>query len=320
MGTVVIQAVVVLTMVGITFGLVESHVSTTSNANLRTLPCYFALFILAQLFHLVLTFDALRLRNIIQVIGLLLFQGAITIFAGIQIEQTHTALVTNPGANCQQYYVTCSGPGSLWSVLAPFQVVTPVISGVSFIILCYFAWKLYHEFGWAVFRMVGADPQLKNMFRYYQIMIVLLKFDYFAFIGVTMQLLILVVTHNSAQFVLTIIALPVVFVLLLACGVAVTKEIKWLMLISMALMLTSEAYFIYKFTRLFEPQTKGEYVTTRKTLGVFLGAAFLLLLSTFCVSIKCFRDFNKGLKSGKIRDNIDPMEGGEPLRERISIE
>ena len=46
---------------------------------------------------------------------------------------------------------------------------------VSLVVLCYFAWKLYHEFGWAVFRIVGADPQLKRMFRYYQIMIVLLK-------------------------------------------------------------------------------------------------------------------------------------------------
>jgi hypothetical protein len=34
---------------------------------------------------------------------------------------------------------------------------------VSLGVLIYFAWKLYQEFGWAVFRMVGADPELKGM-------------------------------------------------------------------------------------------------------------------------------------------------------------
>ncbi len=202
-----------------------------------------------------------------------------------------------------------------------------------------------------------------------------------------MQLLILVVERDSTQFVLTLIALPIVLLLLIACGVAVAREIKWLMLTSMGLMLTSEAYFIYKFVKMFVRGSRNEYVTTRKTLGVFreydfvkskfltdgsiliVIGSFLLLLFTFCVSVKCFRDFDKGLKGGKTRglsylftpfqlipispwyepepksiprlnewwksdnrdskygsgrpmsrDGVDRMEGGEPLRERISIE
>src|SRR5258708_24125347 len=102
--------------------------------------------------------------------------------------------VENLHLNISLFVQTCSGPGSLWSVLTPFQIVTPVVSAgmsavlgtgsyrakrtqttAALIILCYFAWQLYHEFGWAVFRIVGADPQLKDMFRYYQVMIVLLK-------------------------------------------------------------------------------------------------------------------------------------------------
>jgi len=348
LGTVVLQAIVVVTMIGISFGMVEAHVSTTGNDLFRTLPCYFALFALAQLFHLILTFDALKLRNIIQVVGLLMFQGCLTIYGGIQIQQTRTALVQTPGADCAIHYVTCSGPHSLWAAIRPYQIVVPIICGLVFHILVYFTWKLYNEFGWAVFRMVGADPELKDMFRYYQIMIVLLKFDYFAFTGLTMQLLILVLKDNSAQFGLTIAAIPIVLVLLTACGVAVGREIKWLMLFSLALMLASEAYFIYKFTRLFVPSSRHQYDSTRKTLAVFIVGSFLLLLSTFCVGVKCYLDFDKGLKSSKIREpnslprwprdrgresKLDPMspmhspgsrgmyfEAGEPLRERISIE
>lgn len=84
------------------------------------------------------------------------------------------------------------------------------------------------------------------MFEYYQIMIVLLKvcqplpgqdllnisaiiyqFDYFAFLGLTMQLLILVLSNDTAQYALTIAAIPIVLVLLIACGIAVVREIRW---------------------------------------------------------------------------------------------
>lgn len=85
------------------------------------------------------------------------------------------------------------------------------------------------------------------MFEYYQIMIVLLKvclprslnrysplicstrpqqFDYFAFLGVTMQLLILVLKNDTTQYALTIAAIPVVLILLTTCGIAVAREIR----------------------------------------------------------------------------------------------
>lgn len=83
------------------------------------------------------------------------------------------------------------------------------------------------------------------MYQFYQIIICLLKFDFFCFIGVTtqvcrvsndmettsdmpfVQLLIVVLQTNSAEFGLTIAAIPVVLFLLAACGVAVQREIKW---------------------------------------------------------------------------------------------
>ena len=85
------------------------------------------------------------------------------------------------------------------------------------------------------------------MYQWYQIMICLLKFDFFFFTGVTMQvwlinsiqpginahihisqqLLIIVLSTNSAEFGITIAAIPVVLTLLALCGVAVKREIKW---------------------------------------------------------------------------------------------
>jgi hypothetical protein len=82
------------------------------------------------------------------------------------------------------------------------------------------------------------------MYQFYQIMICLIKFDFFCFVGVTMQvsrlinppptsltrniqLLILVLQTNSAEFGLTVAAIPVVLVLLVGASLAVQREIKW---------------------------------------------------------------------------------------------
>ena len=65
------------------------------------------------------------------------------------------------------------------------------------------------------------------MYQFYQVMICLLKFDFFCFTGVTIQLLIVVLQTNSAEFGLTVAAIPIVLVLLIFAGMAVQREIKW---------------------------------------------------------------------------------------------
>jgi cytochrome bd-type quinol oxidase subunit 2 len=50
-------------------------------------------------------------------------------------------------------------------------------------------------------------------------------------------------TGNQTEFGLTVAAIPVVLVLLVFAGVAVRREIKWLMSLSLVLMLASESYF-----------------------------------------------------------------------------
>jgi hypothetical protein len=81
------------------------------------------------------------------------------------------------------------------------------------------------------------------------------------------QLLIVVLNRSSAEFGLTVAAIPVVLLLLIACGIAVQREIKWLMTGSLILMLGAQAYFLYKFSRLFIGQTRAQYVSTRATLA-----------------------------------------------------
>ncbi|EMD38539.1 hypothetical protein CERSUDRAFT_82818 [Gelatoporia subvermispora B] len=339
MGTILLQGIVVLVMVSITFRFVAEHVDLTE-PRYKTLPCYLALFILAEIFEVLMAFDALRLRNVIQLVGILAFQLALLVMSILQIHETRAALVTAPGASGSANFLGGSGPGTLWRKVLPFLIVSPIVVGISEFIMLFFVRHLYYEFGWAIFHVVGANPAAKTMYQFYQIMICLLKFDFFCFTGVTMQLLIVVLSTNSAEFGLTIAAIPIVLVLLAGCGLAVQREIKSLMTVSLVIMLAAEAYFVYKLIRFYEPDSEGQYVTTRATLTVFTIVALLLMFTTFVVGLRCFTDFDKGLLSSKLHGQfyrpvnsslMDDLFGGathgktsynagSQLEPRISIE
>jgi len=329
------QAVAVVAIIAIVFRIVAEHVDLNLT-NYKTIPCYLALFVLAELFELLMAFDALRLRNVIQLAGILLFHAALVGFAAIQIHETKVALVRTPDCDGSVSFVTCGGSGTLYSRVEHLLIAVPVIIAVSWIIIVFFVRALYYEFGWAVFRIVGANPAMKTMYQFYEVLICLLKFDFFAFTGITIQLLIVVLSKNSAEFGLTIAAIPVVLVLLIGCSIAVQREIRSLMALSLFLMLASETYFIYKLVRFYDPSSEAQYETTRATLTLFAIVSILLLLTTFGVGLKCFSDFGKGLYESKTSDTLlqtrrrFKSKGGNgekpesslgyPLESRLSIE
>ncbi|KAH9001287.1 hypothetical protein EDB92DRAFT_1939044 [Lactarius akahatsu] len=326
--TISIQAIAVLAIISIVFHLVSEHVDL-SQANYKTIPCYLALFVLAEVFELLMAFDALRLRNVIQLAGILVFHVALVVFAAIQVHETKAALVRKPDCDGTNDYVLCGGRGTLYRKVEHLLITVPCIIAAAWLVMIFFVRALYYEFGWAIFRIVGANPAMKTMYQYYQVLLCLLKFDFFAFTGVTIQLLIVVLNRSSAEFGLTIAAIPVVLLLLLVCGIAVKREIKWcvrqynglsfsdvpflwrLMSFSLFLMLASETYltqllYIYKLVRFYEPSSEEQYETTRATLTVFTIVAILLLLATFAVGLKCFLDFDRGLYDSKTSGQLFP--------------
>lgn len=279
-----------------------------------------------------MAFDALRLRNIIQLMGIVLFHGALIVFSALQVHETHVAIY-----NCQS---CVTDPNHLWDKVQRFLIVAPCIVAASWFFLLFWIKQLYAEFGWVIFHVVGANPKFKSMYQFYQIFICLLKFDFFCFVGVTMQLLIVVLSKDSAEFGVTIAAIPVVLLLLAGCARAVKHEVKWLMTISLSLMVPAMSYFLYKLDRFYAPSTEDQYISTRATLTVFTVVAFLLLLASLAIGIKCFRDFDKGLHESKAHDlggnsqylptpktpggmserQASYFPGGAPLQQQISIE
>lgn len=243
------------------------------------------------------------------------------VYSCLQIHQTRKAIVTTPGEIC---YTTCDSPGSLWFKVKILLIIVPVVLGVSLVLLAWISRLLYREFGWAVFHHLGADPRMKRMYRWYQVMILLIKLDGFFFIGLTLQLIIIVLHQNTGEFGATIAAIPIVILLLGTCFIALKREIKWLMAICLLLFCLSQGYFIFKFVRFYSPSSREQYATTRATLTVFTILAFLVDFASFLVGIRCFTDFDKGLLAPKTnelatsRPKIMSSVPGTPMFDRNS--
>jgi len=338
--TILIQAIVVLGMVGYTYNKVDEN-ANLNQAALKTIPCYLALFALAEIFELVMGWDALRQRNTIQLAAILIFHLAMVALSSLQAWETDESL-RKSNAVCDNDCV------DLWHSVKPYLIVAPCAIFASWVILLFTVRALYFEFGWAIFRIVGANPAMKVMYRYYEVMVCLLKFDFFFFVGVTMQMLIVVLQKDSAEFGVTIAAIPVVLILLVFCVIALKREIKWLMTISLILMLAAESYFVFKLVRMYSDETRDMYESTRTTLTFSTVIAFVILFASFAIGLRCFADFDKGLLESKLMpvrpnnrtshysgksghatpltgdmspaDRQNYFQGSTPLQPRISIE
>ncbi|WVQ84498.1 hypothetical protein IAT38_006650 [Cryptococcus sp. DSM 104549] len=297
MGIAVVEAVIICAIASSIFGLIEANVHF-EDSKLKSVPVYLAIFILAQLFSLLYVFDALRARNIIQLILHLTLHLMLLLYAILQIPQTRTALRSAPPDACGRF-TTCAGPGpgSLYSLLQKLMIVPPVVFAVAMAGFGVLVKRLYVQFGWAVFHLVGASPEMKQMHRAYQTLISLLKLLLFFAMSFCIAYLILVTAWDTKrfEFIITVVALPLVFVLIFICGWALRKEHKPVMAICLVAMVAGVAYFSYKLTTLWLPRTSGLYVNTKITMAILSIFAIIILLVTFAFGCLCMSNFGKGL-------------------------
>ncbi|ODN94677.1 hypothetical protein L198_04818 [Cryptococcus wingfieldii CBS 7118] len=298
------EAVIIFGLSSTIFGLVNVEETDTRT---RTLPVYLSIFLLAQIFALLYVFDALRARNVVQAIQLILhlcLNFMLFLYAILQIPQTRIALrdAHEDNAECG-HFENCIGPHSLWNVVLPLLIIPVIIFTFAIIAFGTLVRRLADEFGWDVYRYTGASTEIKHMLRAYQTLVSLLKLMLFFATAFCIAYLILITAWDSkkAEFIVTVIALPLLFILVLACGWALREENKFVMSAILVLMVAGMAYFIYKLSTLWLPRTSSLYINTRITMAILSIFAILILFVTFIYGIICMSNFGKGLRG--VHDN-----------------
>lgn len=161
------QSISVLTHhVSYVFGKFQASVHPEAEKNphqsaTRTIPTYLAVFMFGYLYQLWLVWDALRLKNTIQVIGLVVYNLGILIYAAIQYDQISDAVSELKGF----HFVT----DNFWADVQPMLIALPCCMAVATILFAFEAWKLYDEFAWTIYKHISADLRLKRRYLTYQV-------------------------------------------------------------------------------------------------------------------------------------------------------
>ncbi|RKP11239.1 hypothetical protein BJ684DRAFT_4811, partial [Piptocephalis cylindrospora] len=182
-------------------------------------------------------------------------------------------------------------------------IIVIVVTGIAELAFLWLSWKLFQEFGWRIYKKIGADVRKKRMYRAYHILLMLLKLDVFFFIGFAVQFIMLVLKFDDAEFSLTIVALPVIILILLAAVYAVRREQVHMMFAFMIGLLCAISYFLFKTIRIWtDPQRKKKYDNVKYYLTVFSFISLLMSLVTLVQAILCYLNFGKGLKPYLLRE------------------
>jgi hypothetical protein len=140
-------------------------------------------------------------------------------------------------------------PGIKGISSVPINVLTsiiPIVISVAEIAYIGLAWKIQIEFGWKVYKFLGADRRLKQMYANYQIFECLLKVDVFFWLGYSVQFIWLVLPKSDWEFYVTCAALPLSLLLILEGHLAVRHENKWMVATFMSGCVGAMIYFTYK--------------------------------------------------------------------------
>lgn len=159
-GVALVQAILALACEAYVFGEFQTSLKEDAPVYVwKTIPTYLAIFIFGFLYQLLLVWDALRLKNTIQVIGLCLYNLGMMTYSGVQMEQVDEAVVA----------LGSSIDTDTWVYLKPCLIAVPCILALGTALMSFIAWKLYGEFAWTIYKHISADLRLKRRFLTYQV-------------------------------------------------------------------------------------------------------------------------------------------------------
>ncbi|CCX32040.1 hypothetical protein FPQ18DRAFT_105369 [Pyronema domesticum] len=294
-------------------------------AQTRTIPTYLTLFIFAHMFLVILCYDALRLKNTIQVIGICVFNLAMLIYAAIQMDQIKDAnwALGEAGDNGMPLRKK-----DIWNDIRPFLITIPCVIALSTILMSVVCWKLYDEFAWRIYKHISADLRMKKRYLTFQIFIALLKFDFFFFVGFTVQFIVIVASTTGFatnpsdriggrdyEFYVTIAALPITIAFLILAAWCTRREKRAIMWGVVVVFFAALAYFVFKLVRMWQKDYEQNYKPARRSLTTFAVITILLICLTIGNAVACILNFGKGLKPHITKRRVSDEEDKNSMTE-----
>lgn len=272
-----------------------------SRANHDALPVYFGLFFFAQFFQFVLCCDAARTQNTIQILVLAAFNFLLLLYACVQLSQNSSA---NAFFTKVAEYYNLSFNISKDNI--PLEISIIVILIVFAVSFAFIAFKLYQEYGWNIYKRIGADLQMRRRFTIYHVFVMVMKFDILLFISFSTQYICLVIYPEvgfATNFYVHLTVSVFICIVMSALAFWSVKSENGNGMICFGLgCFGIMCYFVYKLVIINLPCdpyycSKDRFASSRYFLTVFTCLCIIFSIVTIFGSRMCYQNFGKGLKN-----------------------
>ncbi|KAE8386821.1 hypothetical protein BDV23DRAFT_175148 [Aspergillus alliaceus] len=285
-----IEAVVLISLEAVIFSSLWGNIGPYARAiaTSQTIPSFFSLVTLGLVYQLLLVYDTLANQSTIQVVGLGIYSATMSVYNGLQYNQLRDVI-----RDLIEHVVISEGT---WPPIRGLLIAIIVITASFTFWIQFSAWKLYEEFAWITLRKVEADIEMRRRYLHFELLLSLLKFDGFFFLGFLVQLAIVPSIHTSPTFAATVVLIPTSCCLLFATASVIRYESRLGTVAISALHLSLIGFFVYIFTCFYSTPYYVEYLPARRTLSFFGVVTMALALATVIMIYLCYRNFHKGLR------------------------
>ncbi|MBW0505594.1 hypothetical protein O181_045309 [Austropuccinia psidii MF-1] len=265
----------------------KAFIDPSHHSSYQTILAYLIIFIIATLFAIYISIDSLLNRNTYQLIALCFFQTAMTGLGLILPHQISDAIKDQISHH-------------IFRMVEWRLIVVPGIFGLTTLTLIWLTWFFYKEFGWQIYKKLGADLQLKKALQIKSIFFMLQKFNFFFLVGFCV-LIVQMRKENQNQLDILDIILPAIALgssclVILFATIAVELELV-LFMAMYALVWAAAMVFLCYEAIIFHPLSKS--LKNQRSFVLFSALSILLLFATGIMSLLCLRNFGKGLKQAR---------------------
>ncbi|KAJ3370449.1 hypothetical protein GGF31_004035 [Allomyces arbusculus] len=256
----------------------------------RAVSVYHYIFMIATLLQLFFTFDSVLNQNSIELVALNIINLGLFGYSIIQYTQAQTIFGDlNKGLKDRD---------PTWPALAEtsvFHIPSMVVSLVFLLGTAWLAYKLHREYGWAIYKRIGADIGLRRQMMAYFFLMMIIKIDVFFYFTFSLQFLVIGFLGKSDSTDMTIhivVSVVMIFVLVFLVIRGTRTESDWYMWAFMAGTIACMAYLSYKF---YQALTEDRFLPVVKSISFSIVLCLIVALVTLINAFICFRNFGAGL-------------------------
>ncbi|KAI9145715.1 hypothetical protein BKA69DRAFT_1049255 [Paraphysoderma sedebokerense] len=297
--------IVILTLHAIQAGYLN-HAFTKDGYNIsNSTILYHCIFIFALVFSLIIAFDTVMHKNNIEMVAFVLFQYLGVAYAIIQLVQ-HASLSEKSKEHLSEHNFHHNSQG--------FEITVLVVQTTCAILFTFLHYKLLNVFGWQIYRKIGADVRTRDMYKWYQIMLAFIKFDFFFAVAYCLSLISLVVYGYPSYWINICIGLGGVVIFTLLGLVGIRRESKLFMMIFLGLLGLAFIYLCLFLADMYNGHD-ARFDNQRKFLTFFVVINMTLIIGTIITAGFCINNFGKGLK-----EQMDDYNHRKRFAAQIEIE